>query len=65
MAGMECDIRILAAFESDLLLLIVQLIVPHEDIRGRATSTRADRTNNFANLHNCIRRLVQLNLELL
>jgi hypothetical protein len=54
----------LAAFEPDLLVLIVQLVVQCKDIRDRVASARTGHPNEFVDLHDCIQcQLVQVNLE--
>jgi hypothetical protein len=46
----------LAAFEMDLLVLIVQLVVLYKHIRSWAASAGTDHPNKFVDLHDGIQR---------
>jgi hypothetical protein len=71
-AGMKCDTSelgtqgVVASFKPDLFLLIMQLVLFHEDISSRIASTRADRPDEFPNLNDNIwSQLVQLHPKLM
>jgi hypothetical protein len=71
-AGMKCDTSelgtqgVIASFKPDLFLLIMQLVLFHEDISSRIASTRADRPDEFPNLNDNIwSQLVQLHPKLM
>jgi hypothetical protein len=57
---------VVTPFKSNLLLLVMQLVIFHEDISNRSTSARADRPDKLPNLNNGVRcQLVQLNPKFL